>query len=99
MPSERLVDAFDRDMRVIDRWNWSGSHYQKTAEAWLKNLDPNKAAAMRTLGDALPPSDARTQFNRWRIFFLACAETFGMNQGSEWYVTHALLDVREEGSQ
>ncbi len=99
MPSERLVDAFDRDMRVIDRWNWSGSHYQKTAEAWLKNLDSNKAAAMRILGDALSPSDARTQFNRWRIFFLACAETFGMNQGSEWYVTHALLDVREEGSQ
>ncbi|MFP4469237.1 MAG: hypothetical protein ACLFPE_01055 [Bacteroidales bacterium] len=27
----------------------------------------------------------------WRIFFMACSETFAMNGGKEWQVSHYLF--------
>ncbi|MEQ9617343.1 MAG: cyclopropane-fatty-acyl-phospholipid synthase family protein [Phycisphaerales bacterium] len=92
MPSERLLESFGRDLRVIDRWSWDGTHYRKTAEAWLSNLDANRDRAIEVLSTTLPPDEAGVQFNRWRIFFLACAETFGYRNGREWLVSHALLE-------
>ena len=36
-------------------------------------------------------ADARRWFHRWRMFFLAVAETFGFANGTEWFVSHSLL--------
>jgi len=58
-----------------------GTHYARTAEAWLTNLD-----AVRDLIEPVVGGPHRVE--RWRVFFLACAELFGYRDGREWQVAH-----------
>ena len=64
-----------------------GAHYARTAEAWLENLDVNRAEALTILR-------SEAALNEWRTFFLACAVLFGHAQGTEWIVSHYLLEPR-----
>ena len=45
----------------------------------------------------LGADEAGRQVQRWRMFFLACAELFGFEGGREWLVTHALLAPQAGG--
>jgi cyclopropane-fatty-acyl-phospholipid synthase len=90
MPSAALFERFDRHLHVERQWTWSGVHYQRTAEAWLNNLDANRSAAVECLGGVYG-ADAVRWFQRWRMFFLAVAELFGYQNGQEWFVTHTLM--------
>ena len=74
------------------RWRCDGTHYEKTANEWLKNLDANRAAVMPILGNVYGDADAKVWLQRWRIFFMACAELFGFNDGQEWRVSHYLFE-------
>jgi len=87
MPSFDLLPAFNRDLVVEEKWWLDGSHYARTAEAWATNLQSRRAEVRPILADVYGP-DARTWFVRWHIFFLACAELFWFNQGTEWGVGH-----------
>ena len=92
MPSVDLASRFDRDMRVAETWTWDGTHYGRTAEAWLENLDRARGRVMPILAETYGPGEARRWFHRWRMFFLACAELFAMDGGREWVVAHWLLE-------
>jgi cyclopropane-fatty-acyl-phospholipid synthase len=81
MPSAQLLHYFQDDLRIVDEWHLSGTHYAKTAEAWYANL-------MNARDEVVPLLGARRQFQRWRVFFLACAELFGFAHGREWIVAH-----------
>jgi cyclopropane-fatty-acyl-phospholipid synthase len=89
MPSELLLDEFAGPVRLERRWRLNGKHYEKTARAWLANMDRNKIE-IRHLFDSVYGSDAERWFHRWRMFFLACAELFGYQNGDEWFVSHSL---------
>jgi len=91
MPSDDLPLAFDESLELEDRWTWSGVHYQKTAEAWLQNMDDNRDAVMRVLSDIYGADQAHRWWMRWRVFFMACAELFGYQDGEQWHVSHYLF--------
>ena len=91
MPSEDLPLFFQNDLKIIDQWSWSGFHYEMTANAWLKNIDLNKNKVMPVLKDIYGKNDSKKWFQRWRIFFMSCAELWGYEDGKEWKVVHYLF--------
>ncbi len=93
MPSHTLLKSFQKDLHMEKEWSWDGRHYQKTAEAWLRNLDSQKEAVIGILSQVYGEREALRWFNRWRVFFLAVAELFGYRQGSEWGVSHYLFSA------
>ncbi|MEP6860690.1 MAG: cyclopropane-fatty-acyl-phospholipid synthase family protein [Deltaproteobacteria bacterium] len=87
MPSEDLFAQFDRDLVIAEQWRLDGTHYAKTSEAWYANLMQHRAELERVVG-------GRAKLQRWRVFFLACAELFGYRGGSEWIVAHYRMQPR-----
>jgi cyclopropane-fatty-acyl-phospholipid synthase len=43
---------------------------------------------MAVLEQAYGPRAARLWFQRWRMFWMACAELFGYEGGRQWLVAH-----------
>ena len=88
MPSDELPLRFQDDLRFVQRWRWDGRHYEKTANAWLANLDDRRDQAMSILEQTYGKADAAMWLQRWRVFFMACAELFRYQGGREWFVSH-----------
>ena len=97
MPSDELPARFQERLRLLRRWRWDGRHYERTANAWLANLDRNKAAVMPILERTYGIPRAGVWFMRWRVFFMACAELFGYNDGQQWWVSHYLFERPADG--
>jgi cyclopropane-fatty-acyl-phospholipid synthase len=83
MPSADLLPRFDRDLRLVERWLVNGTHYARTAEAWLDRLRANEDEIASRFGHPF--------VGAWRVFFLACAELWGYRKGTEWLVAHYLF--------
>jgi len=89
MPSLDLLPEAARGLLELEvRWTVDGTHYQKTLEAWLAAQDAARAELLPLFAATYGEKDARLWFQRWRIFFMACAELFGFREGSEWLVAH-----------
>lgn len=88
MPSDDLFLHVQDDLAVERHWRFDGTHYQRTAEAWLDNLDRRRAAIDAVLANVYGAADVRRWRERWRVFFMACAEMFGCRGGQEWIVSH-----------
>ncbi len=94
MPSDDLALHCQDDLRLVDRWRWSGAHYQRTAEAWLVNMDAQREALLPVLEATYGASAVSVWWTRWRLFFLSCAELFGHDGGRQWWVSHYLFAPR-----
>lgn len=90
MPSRGLMRCFPDLFIIEEEWQWSGTHYRRTAEHWLRNFDANRAAIRRALRPVYR-SQTKLWERRWRLFFLATAGLFGHADGAEWGVTHYRL--------
>jgi cyclopropane-fatty-acyl-phospholipid synthase len=92
MPSDHLLAYFQRDLGLAEHWRVSGTHYQKTAEAWLANMDRERERVMPVLAATYGAGEARRWWVYWRVFFMSCAELFGYDAGREWLVSHYLFE-------
>ena len=94
MPSHRLLLYFQDHLNIEKIWRVSGVHYSKTSKAWLENMDKNKLKLIPIISKNYGIKYTSIWFQRWRIFFMACEELFGLYNGTEWGVSHYLFKKR-----
>jgi cyclopropane-fatty-acyl-phospholipid synthase len=94
MPSDDLALRFQDDLRLARIWRWDGTHYQRTANAWLANMDAHRAVIQPLLEQVYGREHMLQWWARWRIFFMSCAELFGYDRGQQWWVSHYLFEPR-----
>ncbi len=94
MPSVDTLLWFQQNLKIEERWLVDGTHYQRTADHWLEEQDKHRDVVMPVLREAYGDA-AGLWFQRWRMFWMACAELFGYDEGREWMVGH--YRFRKEG--
>lgn len=94
MPSDDLFLYFQNNFLIENHWRLSGTHYQKTSEAWLANMYTNRDSILKILEETYGKDQATKWWVYWKVFFLSCAELFGFDKGKEWLVSHYLFTVR-----
>ena len=88
MPARDTLLYFQNNLSIERQWSFSGSHYKKTAEAWLSNLDEYKKPIINLFNRIYGPDEGQLWVQRWRMFFMACSELFGYEDGEQWIVAH-----------
>ena len=95
MPSHELLHHFEDDLLVQQRWAVSGTHYARTLQAWLTNLDANREPLLAVLEEAgYSRSGARALLGAWRLFLISTDEIWASNSGNNWLVSHYRLAPR-----
>jgi cyclopropane-fatty-acyl-phospholipid synthase len=94
MPSDDLLLHFQTDLTVRHHWRVDGRHYGQTAEDWLVRMDKARTELMPVLAATYGEDAAPLWWIRWRVFFMACAELWNFQGGSEWFVSHYLFEKR-----
>jgi cyclopropane-fatty-acyl-phospholipid synthase len=88
MPSADTLLHFQSPLRIERRWLLPGSHYEKTANHWLANQDAHADEVLAVLTEIYGAGEAKRWRQRWRMFWMACAELFGLDDGNQWLVAH-----------
>ena len=94
MPSDDLALMCQDDLTLARRWRWNGTHYQRTAQAWLLRMDQARDELMPLFNALHGTQEAGIWWMRWRLFFLSVAELFGYAEGQQWWVSHYLFSKR-----
>lgn len=97
MPSKNLLLYFQRDLTLCEHWQVDGSHYSRTAEHWLQNMDAHRKSIEPLLAQTYGADQVRRWRAYWRVFFMSCAELWGYAHGQEWQVSHYLFSKDRRG--
>lgn len=96
MPSDELPLRFQDHLRLEARWRWDGRHYERTANAWLANMDAQRELIWPLFSQTYGAAEAARWWSRWRMFFMACAELWGYDSGQQWWVGHYRFSRRAQ---
>jgi cyclopropane fatty-acyl-phospholipid synthase-like methyltransferase len=94
MPSFDLFSFFQRDLILLGSTYLNGKHYAATLESWLRLQDKNAKEGKKVLCEAMGEEEGMKTFYRFRVFFMACAEFFAMDNGETWGVGRYLFEKR-----
>ena len=95
MPSDDLLLYFNEHLSIEKHWHVSGLHYSKTSESWLQKMDKNKSQIIPLFESTYGKDQAVEWWVYWRLFYMACAELWGYNNGEEWIVSHYLFTKKQ----
>ena len=88
MPAFDWLPRCAGELALEDRWAVNGRHYGRTLEAWLAKADDHRRPLIRLLEEGYGEGEGAVWLQRWRMFFMACAELFNYGGGDEWFVGH-----------
>ncbi len=87
MPAADTLPRCQEHFLLEQQWTVPGRHYQRTANLWLRSQDLHRKEVMAALESAYG-AQAELWWHRWRLFWMACAELFGYEDGAQWFVSH-----------
>jgi cyclopropane fatty-acyl-phospholipid synthase-like methyltransferase len=91
MPSADLLLYFQSDLKIERQWWVNGRHYARTCEDWLGTMLRNREGVVKGLRETYGEEGVVRWWNRWQVFYLACAELFAYQGGDVWGVCHYLF--------
>jgi len=99
MPSDDWFLHLQSDLVCVDHWQLSGTHYEKTANAWIDNHHTHRDEILAVLaadlgGGRAGRRQARVWYRRWTAFFMGCAQLWGYRGGRDFGVSHYLFEPR-----